>query len=119
MKKIGIWLFLIFIVVAAVYAVMQSSIGQNLVRSFVISSLQKSGYTVTIDHIEGTLPHQIELKGLTVTGKNVDITVEQLSLRPVLWRLIKNEIAFTDVKAKGISFEKGTPFDFEGKFRMS
>ncbi|HSX11695.1 MAG TPA: translocation/assembly module TamB, partial [Chlamydiales bacterium] len=119
MKKIGIWLFLVFIVVAAVYAVMQSTIGQNLVRSFVTSSLQKSGYAVTIDHIEGTLPHQIELKGLTVTGKNVDITVEQLSLRPVLWRLIKNEIAFTDVKAKGISFEKGIPFDFEGQFRMS
>lgn len=119
MKKIGIWLFLVFILVAGAYAVMQSNIGKNLVRNIFSSALQKSGFAVAIDHVEGTLPHQIELKGIAITGNNVDITIEQLSLRPVLWRLLKNEIAFTNIHARGVTVDKGTPFDFEGKFRMS
>lgn len=119
MKTLKICLFLLFVLVAGFYAVLQSGIGKNIVRNIFANALQKSDLAVTIDQVEGTLPHQIKLKGIRVTGNNVDIYVEQLSLRPVLWRLLKNEIAFTNVHARGVSIDQGTPFDFEGKFRMS
>jgi hypothetical protein len=119
MKTLRLWLFLLFLLLAGSYAVMQSGFGKNFIRAIFANALQNSGFFVTIDHIEGTLPHQIELKGVALTGNQVSLTAEQISLRPVLWRLLKKEIAFTQVHARGVSIDQGTPFDFEGKFRMS
>jgi len=119
MKKLGIALFIAFIFVAGIYAVFQSEFGKNYVRSTINNGLQDSGLDVQIDRIEGTLPHQIDLKGVRIRGDGVDITVAELKLRPVLWRLLKKEVAFTDVHAKGISVAQGTPFNFDGKFRVN
>lgn len=119
MKKLGIWLFIIFIFVAGIYAVLQGNIGRNYARHLFTSVLSQSGFEVQIDQIEGTLPNQIDLKGISIQGNGMDITIAELKLRPILWRLLKKEIAFKAIHAKEISFSKGTPFDFDGKFRMN
>jgi hypothetical protein len=119
MKKFGIGLFIVFIIAAGIYAVFQSNIGRNYVRNALTRALQESGYEVTIHRVDGTLPHQIELKGVSVHGKGLDIQVAEIKLRPVLWRLLKREAAFKDVSAKEISISNGVPFDFEGKFRLN
>lgn len=119
MKKLGIALFIVFIFVAGVYAVFQSEIGRNYVRNTIASELKDSGIDVQIERVEGTLPHQIDLKGLTIRGDGIDVFVVEVKLRPVLWRLLSRELAFTDIHAKGISVAQGTPFDFDGKFRIN
>ncbi len=119
MKKLGIWLFVVFILVAGIYAVFQSNIGRNYVRNALSNALKDSGYEVTIDRVDGTLPHQIDLKGVSIQGKGLDIKLTELKLRPVLWRLLRKEAAFNDIQAKDISISNGAPFNFQGKFRFS
>lgn len=119
MKKLGIGLFFAFLFLASIYAVMQGAIGKNLIRTLLTGALQQSGFEIHIDQIEGTLPHQIELKGVVIAGEHIYITADTLTLRPILWRLVKNEIAFTNVRAKKISFERKTPFDFEGQLQIN
>jgi hypothetical protein len=119
MKKLAFFLFLFFVLIAGAYALMQGPFGRNLTRNLLTSAVQKSGYEVTIDQVEGTLPHQIDLKGVSVKGNQVNITAQSIHLRPVLWRLFKREIAFNDVHARSITFDQGTPFDFDGKFRLT
>lgn len=119
MKKIWIPVFIAFIVIAGFYAIIQGNFGRNFTRNLITEAFQKAGFEVTIDQIEGTLPHQINLKTVTVTGNQVHITIEQLTMRPILWRLLNKEIAFTDVHATAISFDQGTPFNFDGEFRAS
>lgn len=119
MKKWALLFFFLFIVAAGFYAVLQSGIGKNAIRNLLSSALAQSGFEVQIDRIEGTLPHQIDLKGVTIHGEGVNVTIEELKLRPTLWRLIQKEIAFNHIQAKNISISQGTPFDFKGKFRMT
>lgn len=119
MKKIGIGLFILFIVVAGIYAVVQSNIGRNYVRNALTQGLESSGFKVQIDQIEGTLPHQINLKGISIQGNGIEMKLKTLSLRPILWRLFKKEMAFNDIHAKEISISNGKPFDFDGKLRIN
>jgi hypothetical protein len=119
MKKIGIGLFILFIIVAGIYAVVQSNIGRNYVRNALTQGLQESGFKVEIDKIEGTLPHQVNLKGISIQGNGIEVKLTSLTLRPILWRLLKKEMAFNDIHAKGISFSNGTSFDFDGKLRIN
>lgn len=119
MKKLGIWLFIVFLFLAGLYAVVQGEIGRNITRKLLLSTLEQSGLEVTIGQIEGTLPHQIDLKQVSITGKGTHVTIEELRLRPILWRLLKKELAFTDVHAKGISWEGQKGVDFDGTFRVN
>ncbi len=119
MKKWLILFFILFIFVAGFYAVLQSGLGKNYLRDLLSNALHESGFDVQIDRIEGTLPHQIDLKGVTIRGEGVDVTIEELNLRPVLWRLIQREIAFDHIHAKNISLSQGSPFDFDGRFRLT
>lgn len=119
MKKIGLGLFILFILIGGLYAAAQSNIGRNWVRNALTKALQDSGYEVTIDQVEGTLPNQIDLKGISIRGHGADIKLAELKFRPVLWRFLKKEAAFNDLHAKGISIANGTPFDFDGKFRFN
>ncbi len=112
MKKI---LLVLFFLIAAFYAIIQGPIGRNWVRRIIVQAVQDAGYQIEIGRIDGTLPHQINLKKVSIN----DITVEQIHLRPVLWRLLKREFAFTDVHAKNISIGQMKPFDLDGKFRIS
>lgn len=118
MKKWIIFLMALFFLLAAAYAVVQSNIGRNIVRNALTRALEDSGYQVQIDQVEGTLPHQINLKGITVKGEGFQATAREIRLRPVLWRLLKREAAFTDVHAKDISVQGMAPFDFDGVFRI-
>lgn len=119
MKKALLALVVLFFLMMAVCAVMQSNIGRNFVRNALTRALVDSGYVVHIDQIEGTLPHQINLKGVTIQGENFEATAAEIRLRPVLWRLLKKEVAFNDIRAKKISISQGTPFDFSGRFRIN
>jgi hypothetical protein len=119
MKKLGIFLFCIFILCTALYAVVQSEIGRNIVRHLITEKLAKLGVDVEIDRIDGTLPSQIDLKGVQIKAKDLKMKIEKIKLRPVLWRFFKGEIAFKDIQAKDISIFEKEPFDFEGKFRAS
>jgi hypothetical protein len=118
MKKLGIGLFIGFFFIASIYAVIQSNLGRNYIRSLFTNALQQSGYTIKIDQVEGTLPHQIDLKGVSIQGKGLNLTIEKLELRPILWRLLTKEAAFKDVHAKAISISESAPFDFNGRFRI-
>lgn len=119
MKKIGIAALILFFLLTVLYAVMQSNIGRNLIRSALTRAIEESGYQVHIDRIEGTLPNYINLKGVAIQKKDLHITISQISLRPVLWRLLKREIAFNDIRAEEVSVSEGAPFNFIGKFRIS
>ncbi|MBX7065685.1 MAG: translocation/assembly module TamB domain-containing protein [Parachlamydiales bacterium] len=119
MKKWIIIPVVLLFLLTAVYAVMQSNIGRNVVRSALTRALEDSGYTVQIDQVEGTLPHQINLKGISVKGEGFEATASEIRLRPVLWRLLKREAAFNDVQAKGVSVTGSAPFDFSGIFRIN
>lgn len=119
MKKIGIWLLILFFLLALSYAVMQSHLGRNFIRNALIQALVESGYQVTIEQIEGTLPHQIDLKGVAIQKEGIDVTFQKIRLRPVLWRLFKKEVAFNHIHAQGISISKGALFNFDGKFRIN
>lgn len=119
MKKIGIALLVVFFLITALYTVVQSNIGRNFVRNALTQGLQESGFEVTIDQVEGTLPHQINLKGIHIRGNGADVDISALTLRPVLWRLFKKEIAFNDIHAKGISVSRGAPFNFDGNLKIN
>lgn len=118
MKKLAICLFLLFFVVAGSYAVAQSQIGKQLIQKAITNALEQSDFTVHIERIDGTLPHQINLKEVKLEGRGVEVEIATLKLRPILWRLLKKELAFSDVEAQGVSVAKGQPFDFRGKVRF-
>ena len=119
MKKI--WIIIvasIFLLVMVAYAIMQGPIGQNIVRNALMRTVEESGYEIQIDQIEGTLPHQITLKNVVIRGDGVDVKVQELSMRPVLWRLLKQEIAFNNIYAFSAFLNRITQFfvryfDFE------
>lgn len=119
MKKWAIALISFAFVIIGLYACVQSNIGRNWIRNLLISKLENLGYEVHIDALEGTLPHQIRLKGIEIQGNGLKATAAEIQLRPVLWRLLKNEAAFTDVKAKQISLNGSAPLDYTGAFRIS
>ncbi len=117
MKKLSITLFTLFAILGAVYALLQGNVGKNWVRKWIQGTFQQAGYSISIDQIDGTLPHQIHLKGVVITGNHIQISAQQISMRPVLWRLLDRELALNNVHAKNISLDGGAPFDFEGEFR--
>lgn len=119
MKKIGLIFVVFLLLLAGFYSVVQSAVGRDFVRNRIIASLQDAGLEVQIDRIEGTLPHQVNLKGITIHSPDFDATIKELQARPVLWRLFKNELAVKDVHAKSIAISNQTPFDFDGKFRIN
>lgn len=119
MKKIGIFAFVLFILLAGSYAVVQSNIGRNFVKRTLTNAMAESDLHIQIDRVEGTLPHKIDLIGVQIEGKGVDATIQKLSLRPVLWRLLKKEIAFNQIRAQNVSISHGAPFDFDGKVRIN
>ncbi len=120
MKKLGIALGSLLFLLALGFALMQGEFGKKFVKKALEKAVAQSGYQVHIDQIEGTLPHQIKLKGVSIQGENLRLTIADLQLRPVLWRLLKAEMAFTNIQAKEISVNEGTPFDFSnGRFRIN
>ncbi len=119
MKKIGIGIIFLLLLCTVLYTLMQGPLGKRLVENSLKSALEKSGYQVHIDAIEGTLPQKIDLKGVSIQGDGVDVRVEKIHLRPVLWRLLKREIAFNNIDAKQIAINQYRPFDFSGKARFS
>ncbi len=119
MKKIGFILLFLFLLATAFYAVVQSEIGRNWVRKKLENTLRETGVSAQIDKIEGTLPHEILLKGVRVEGNDFSATIESIRFRPVLWRLLKKEIALNDIQAKGVSIQESAPFDFKGVFRTN
>ncbi len=116
MKKLGILFITLCSLTLLLYALLQSNLGKTMVRKTIESAVSDAGLNIQIDRIDGTLPHQIDLKGVTI---NNEVKIQQLSLRPVLWRLFSKELAFNNVHAKEISIQGGTPFDFDGKFRIN
>jgi len=118
-KKIALTFFIFFILIGSFYAVIQGPLGQGFIRNAIVTNLKQSGLDVEIGKVEGTLPHQIELKNVSLKGKDLNISIGKLSLRPILWRLLKNELAFGRVFAKDIEISNGTPFDFDGKLRIN
>lgn len=119
MKKWTLAIVSFAFLIIAIYAVIQSNIGRNWIRSLLVSRLESLGYEVQIGSVEGTLPHQINLKEIEIQGDGWKVTALEIQLRPVLWRLLKNEAAFTNVKAKQISFNGSTPVDYSGVFRIN
>lgn len=119
MKKLGTIAFIAFILFAGIYAILQSNIGRNFVRNLLVKNLEQSGFTAQIAHVEGTLPHQIEMKGITVQGKGIELRIDSLTLRPILWRFFKGEVAFSHIQAQHVVIDGMAPFDFAGKFRMN
>ncbi len=118
MKKIGIWLFVVFILIGGLYAVVQGEIGRRWTRDLLTQALAKAGFTATIGQVEGALPHQIILKAVSVQGQGIALSIDELKLRPVLWRLLEREVAFNQVQARGIVLNGATPFDFNGNLRL-
>jgi hypothetical protein len=119
MKKLLLFFLILFFLIAGVYAIIQSNIGRNYVRATLTKALQESGLKVQIEQVEGTLPHQIDLKGVSIEGEGIDLKLAELKLRPILWRLFRKEAAFRDVQAKGVSISNQTPFDFTGQARIN
>lgn len=119
MKKAAISIVILLILITGIYAVFQSNIGRNWIRNTILNTFTESGYQIEIQHVEGALPNRIELKGVEIRGEDVDIQAKSITLRPVLWRLLKRELAFKNVVAKDVSVAQATPFDFQGKFRLS
>lgn len=119
MKKFAIFFLLFFFCLAFIYALFQSELGKNWIKTQIISSLEKTGFSIKIDQIEGALPSKIDLVGVEIQKEDLILTIERIRLKPVIWRLFKKEIAFNQVDGKNISFQKSPPFDFQGKLRFN
>lgn len=119
MKKFGITLLILFFILAAFYAVLQSTFAKDFIRRQIDQSLADSPYKIKIEHIEGAIPNRIELKGVEVTGDDVAIKIKHLTLRPILWRLLRKELAFKNVIAEKVSISDAKPFDYTGRVQVS
>lgn len=120
MKKLAAILISLCLLIAIAYALMQGEIGKNFVKNSLMRSLESSGYRVQIERIEGTLPHQVNLKGVDIQGHGAHIAIQELRLRPILWRLFKKELAFQSIQAKGIVVGQYAPFDLrDGKLLLN
>src|SRR3990167_4613690 len=119
MKKLGIFLFFLLFILAGIYAIFQSSFVKNFLKNAISDAFFSLGYQVHIEHIEGALPSRIELKGVTIEGQDLKLSIQDITLKPVLWRLIKKELAFQGVVAKKVSLSDEKPFDFSGNLRLS
>ena len=119
MKKIAAIAIALFFLLAASYAVLQSTFVKNYIREQLDRALADSPYNIQIEKIEGAIPNRIDLKKVTLKGEDLDLQIKSIALRPILWRLLRKELAFKDVIAKGISIDGGKPFDYKGRIRVS
>lgn len=119
MRIFGIVVIILFFITASVYAVFQSNIGKNWIRKTIEEKLENSPYNVKIERIEGAIPNRIELYGVEIKGEEVDVKAKSITLRPILWRLLKKEIAFKNIIAKDVSVSGSKPFDYNGRARLS
>lgn len=119
MKKIAAVFFGFVFFLTAVYAFFQSHIGRDFIRERLQQALASSGFVADIGRIDGALPSQIILKDLTIRGHGHTAHIDEITLRPILWRVLKKQIAFKNVEAKNILIDERSAFDFSGKFWFS
>src|SRR3990167_2924851 len=115
MKKLALYLLIFLFILAGIYAFLQSDFTREYIKKKLSSSLVDLGIDIQIEKLEGTLPNTLKMQGLTFKKDNTHFTVQTLTLKPILWRLFKGEIAFKNIEAKQILIDRLSPFDFEKK----
>ncbi len=109
MKKL-IAIFAIFLfIVSAVFAFLQSGLAKKIAQNALAEALAESGFTVEIEKIGGTVPFALDLLGVKIKSDAIDISVDSLDTRLSLIGLLKKELLFTEVKARGISWQRKKP----------
>ena len=84
---------------------LQSDFAKNLAQKYLQEALAESGFTIEIDQIEGTIPHAVNLRKVEIKSSSIDISVDSVQTRLSLLGLLKKELIFTELNAKGISWE--------------
>ena len=106
MKIIAPFVFLS--IIALIFGAVHSPWGKEKMRQLLVSGLKESSLPLQVEKIDGTI-FQIELQGVSVDTAQYQFSAKTLELRPSFLRLLKNEIAFAQIKGKEITFiEKET-----------
>jgi len=110
MKKISIGLLVLLVLLAMGEIVIQSHWVKEITRNFLMEKLEKSGFSVSIEKIEGTFPSAVVLKNIDLQSDQLSLSMESVELNLSLFGLLKKELIFSEFKARGIQFEeKSTP----------
>jgi len=104
MKKLQIAGLALFLIAFIAMLAMQSDWGKRLAQTFLLEALSESGFQVEIGKFEGTFPHAVDLKDVKIESDTLRISIDTLDTRVSLLALLKKELLFTDVSAKGISY---------------
>lgn len=115
--RIAFAFFLFFFV--AIFLFLHSHMAKDLIRNRLTQTLTQSGFEIQIGQMEGTLASRLDLKEVRIQGKGVSLSIQELRLKPVLWRLLKKELVLNHLQAHGISVSEGSLFDFNGRFLMN
>src|SRR3990167_8723331 len=106
MKKIALALLALFVLVSLAALLLQSPWGKGKAIALLNDSLRKSGMIVEVGEIRGSLPHQVELKGVTIHIDGLAITAESLEVRLSLLRLLQRELSFSLVRGDQITWRE-------------
>ena len=106
MKKISLALLIVLLALGLVEKAIQSHWGKEIARNLLLTSLEDTGFSANIEKIEGTLPSAMVLKNINLTSDQLSISIASLELNLSLFGLLKKELNFTKLIAKGIAFEE-------------
>ncbi len=119
MKKfIAILVLVLFILAGAILMLLQTDFAKEYSEKMINDAVQKSGYQVSWDKIEGKFPYAIDLKNLSIESDAFSLKVDTIETRLNLLGLLRNQLLFSDVKGSGIvwqekegaaTFGKGAP----------
>ena len=116
-RRLSLAALLFFIAGVAGVEIIQSDWAKEKARAFLVKALNESGFEVSIEKIEGSLPQFIRLQGISIKGPAIELSVRTLEARLSLIRLLKREIAFTSLNAEGIAWNAPPPsLSTEGAF---
>lgn len=102
-RNIVVSLFFIFVLL---FAFLQSPPVKKTINRLLTEELQKSGFVINIESIEGSIPLHMRLKDVSIQKDGVDLTIKFLDLHLIIWRLFMREVAFSLVQGDQITWKK-------------
>jgi hypothetical protein len=93
---------LILLLLLGVYLAPQLPGVRNWLLSYAVSAAEQAGYTIRYDRTTGNVWSSIGLRNATVTGRGIDVRLDNLTLRYFLPSLITGELPL-DVTAIGLT----------------
>lgn len=90
----------------------QTEYGKKKLTNYITQQYGEGDFSVTFEKVSGALPFQWTIKNAYVRiSSTQSIFFEEMTFRPYFWRLLRKEIAFHEISAKGGSYidEDPTP----------